>query len=82
VTLVLILRSGYFFTAHECYSLKSQRAQRDFLISGERPEIKKFQACGASVLNGNGFVLPSAQRQNKKIFLLCVLRGFAVNDRF
>jgi hypothetical protein len=31
------------------------RVKRDFLISGEKPEIKKFQACGASVLNGNGF---------------------------
>jgi hypothetical protein len=66
VTLVLIFRSGCFFTARECYSLESQRAQRDFLISGERPEIKKLQACGASVLNGNGFILPSSQRQNKK----------------
>jgi hypothetical protein len=66
VTLGLILRSGCFFAARERCSLKSQRARRDFLISGERPEIKKFQACGASVLNGNGFILPSSQRQNKK----------------
>jgi hypothetical protein len=52
------------------------------LISGERSEIKKSQACGSSVLNGNGFILPSSQGQNKKIFLLCVLGVFAVNDRF
>jgi hypothetical protein len=67
MTLVLILRSCCVFTAHERCSLESQRAQRDFLISGERPEIKKFQACGASVLNSNGFILPSSQRQNKNI---------------
>jgi len=63
---VLISRSGCFFTARERCSLKAQRALRIFLISGEWPEIKKFQACGASVLNGNAFILSSSQRQNKK----------------
>jgi hypothetical protein len=64
--LVLILRSRCFFTARERCSLKSQRTRRDFLISGERPETKKLQACGASVLKSYGFILPSSQRQNKR----------------
>jgi hypothetical protein len=36
----------YFFTARELCSLKAQRSLRGvyFLISGERPEIKKSQA--------------------------------------